>query len=490
MRFLTRSLAGLLLFAMTLGLIAVSLVTLKSAIDIRMAPSGPGRPAEERSFSARVLRLEPGQAEPVLTAYGEIRSRLTLELRATAAGQIVELAPDFTDGSTVEAGQLLVRIDPADAQSALDLARAGRRDAELELADATRALELARDDLAVAQEQVALRQGAYDRQKGIGDRGFGTATDIETAELALSTANQSLVSSRQAVAQGEARVDRARMAIETQKLAIADAERRLAETELRAGFDGVLSTVSVVAGGLVAKAEKLGELVDPENLEVSFRISTTQFGDLIDATGALMPLPVVASLDISGTGFAATGRLDRVDATVGAGLSGRLVFAALDEGRGLKPGDFVTVTIKAPPIDGVAVLPAAALGADGTLLVVGEGDRLEAVAADVVRRQGDEVIVRVGDLAGREVVTERTPLLGKGILIRPVRDGQGSEVTGTTATETAMVDLTPQRRAALIALVEGNRSMPEDARERLLAQLRAGRVPAAMIERIEARMGG
>ncbi len=490
MRFLTRSLAGLLLFAVTLGLIAVALATLKSAVEVRMAPSAPGRPAAERSFSARVARLEPGRVSPVMMAYGEIQSRRTLELRATAAGQIVELASGFTDGSHVEAGQLLVRVDPADAQSALALARAGLRDAELELGDAGRSLELARDDLKVAQEQVALRQGAYDRQKGIGDRGFGTATDIETAELALSTANQNLVSRRQTVAQSEARVDRARMAIETQKLAIADAGRRLGETELRAGFDGVLSAVNAVAGGLVAKTEKLGELIDPNHLEVSFRISTSQFSELIDAEGVLIPLPVTVSLDIYGAEFTATGTLERVDATVGAGLSGRLVFAALDEARGLKPGDFVTVKVQAPALEGVALLPAAAIGADGMLLLVGEGDRLQSAKADLVRRQGDQVIVRVGDLAGREVVKERSPLLGAGILIRPVRDDEQSGAADKGVTETAMVDLTPERRAALMAMVESNSKMPEDAKERLLAQLREGRVPATMIERIEARMGG
>jgi multidrug efflux pump subunit AcrA (membrane-fusion protein) len=490
MRFLTRSLAGLLLFALTLGLIAVGLATLKSAIDVRLAPAGPGRPAAERSFSARVVVLQPGRIAPTLTAYGEIASRRTLELRAAAAGQIVELAEGFADGARVRAGDVLVRIDPADAQSALDLARAGLSDAEVELRDATRSLELARADLAVTREQVALRQTAYDRQKGIGTRGFGTATDLETAELALSAANQALVARRQAVAQGEARLDKARTAIDRQKLALDDAERRLAETVLRAEFDGVLSGVTAVAGGLVAKTEKLGELVDADDLEVSFRLSTAKFSTLVDEAGRLMPLPVTAALDIYGAEMTATGKLARVDATVGTGLSGRLVFATLGDPRGLKPGDFVTVSVSAPPLDGVALLPAAAIGSDGTLLVLGEGDRLEAVPAEVLRQQRNEVIVRVGTLAGREVVTERTPLLGTGILIRPIRDGKQSGETGMTKTEAAMIDLTPERRAELIALVEGNGQMPRDAKERILVQLREGRVPAAMVLRIEARMGG
>jgi len=184
------------------------------------------------------------------------------------------------------------------------------------------------------------------------------------------------------------------------------------------------------------------------------------------------------------------GALARVDATVGAGLSGRLVYAALNEANGLKPGDFVTVSVTEPPLHGVARLPAAALGANGALLVVGEGDRLEEAPADILRREGDEIILRVGNLAGREVVTERAPFLGAGILIRPVRDGRNSGSGGVAKDRAAMIDLTPERRAELMALVEGNGSMPPEAKERLLLRLREDRVPAEVVERIEARRGG
>lgn len=490
MRFLTRSLGGLFLLAITLGLVVLSLALLKSAIDIRMAPAEPSRPAEERSFSARVIRLEPQTISPVLTAYGEVRSRRTLELRATAAGQIVDLAPDFADGTRVSAGQLLVRTDPADAKSALDLARATLREGEVEARDAARTVEIARANLTLAEEQVALRQAAYDRQKGIGDRGFGTATDIETAELALATANQSLGAGRQAVAQAEARVDKAATALDRLTLAVADAERRLAETELRAEFDGVLSAVTAVGGGFVAKTEKLAVLIDPDDLEVSFRVSTAQFRDLAATDGQIAQLPVTASLDLYGAPVSAEGMLSRVDATVGAGLSGRLVFARLEQPRGLKPGDFVTVAVEEPPLQGVMRLPAAAVGPDGMLLLVGAGDRLETAPADVLRREGNEVILRVGALAGREVVSERTPLLGEGILIRPVRDGQQSGIGTALPQKAAMVDLTPERRAALVALVERNPRLPEETKQRLLLRLQEKSVPADMIERLEARKGG
>ncbi|MCB2137532.1 MAG: HlyD family efflux transporter periplasmic adaptor subunit [Rhodobacteraceae bacterium] len=488
MRFLFRSLMGLFLLAVTLALLAVGGATLKSAIDTKNAMEAAPRTARERVFTANVALLQPGTVTPEMTVFGEVRSRRRLELRAAAAGPIVALAPDFADGTHVEVGELLMRVDPADAQSALDLEKTGMREAEAEQREAARAVGLAQDDLAAAEVQAALRAQALDRQKGLADRGLGTASEREAAELAVSNATQSVLSRRQALAQAEARAENAETSLDRRRVTLAEAERRLAETELRAGFSGVLSGVSAVAGGLVAKNEKLGELIDPTSLEVSFRVSTAQYARLIDDAGRLLPLKVTASLDVFGAELVAEGQLSRVDAAVGEGLSGRLVFATLDTPRGFRPGDFVTVGITEAPLDGVAVLPAVAFGSDNSVLALGAEDRLERLAADVLRRQGDDVIIRVGALAGREVVVERSPLLGAGIKVRPVRPE--AEMEEANAADDGLVDLTPERRAALVAFVENNGFMPAEAKARVLAKLREDRVPAEVVQRIEARMGG
>ncbi|PKP73869.1 MAG: efflux transporter periplasmic adaptor subunit, partial [Alphaproteobacteria bacterium HGW-Alphaproteobacteria-6] len=203
---------GLLLTGLTLAVLAVGAVSLKSAYDASLESASAPRDARERVFSVRVQELAPGRHVPVMTAFGEIRSRRQLELRAAAEGPIVELAPEFADGTRVEAGQLLVRVDPADAQSALDLELTGLREAEAEQREAITARVLAEDDLAAARVQLDLRIAAEARQQGLAERGLGTAADRETAELAVSNARQAILSRRQALALAVARVDRAETA--------------------------------------------------------------------------------------------------------------------------------------------------------------------------------------------------------------------------------------------------------------------------------------
>ena len=476
--------SGLFLAALTLALLALAVGVVLGALRERMADGGPAMPAAERVVSANVLRVEAGRIVPLLTAYGEVRSVRTLELRAPQGGRVVELASGFADGGFVTAGEVLLRLDPAEATAAQGLAAAALAEAEAAQREAGRALALARDDLTQSQAQLALRAQAVQRQRDIAARGAGSAAAVETAELAQAQAEQALLSSRSALAQAEAAVDQTAIAVDRARITLTEADRALAETVIRAAFDGRLNAVApVVEGGQVNANEVLGQIIDPTALEVTFRLSTAQYARLIDGAGALIEAPVTARLDVAGAALVAEGRVVRAGASGAEAGGGRVVYATLDAAPGLRPGDFVTVTVAEPALEGVADLPATALDAAGRVLALTAEERLEDVAVEVLRRQGDRVIVAPGALVGREVVAERSPLIGAGIKVRPVRPG-----VEEAALE--MLELTEDRRAALIAAVEGNARMPDEAKARVIEQLRQDRVPADVVARIEARAGG
>lgn len=487
MRFFGRAVGGLFLAAVTLALLALAVGVVMGALREGAAGGGPARPAEERVISANVVRVEAGQIVPVITAYGEVRSVRRLELRVPRAGRVAELSSGFADGAIVRAGEVLVRLDPAEATAARDLAAAALAEAEAAGREAARGLDLARDDLAQSEAQLALRGQALQRQRDIEARGAGSAAAVETAALAEAQAAQALLGSRSALAQAEAAVDQAAIALSRARINLSEAERALAETVITAEFDGRLEGVAaLVAGGQVGANEVLGALIDPAALEVSFRLSTAQYARLIDSRGQLVEARASARLDVAGAALAAEGRIVRAGASGAEAGGGRVVYAALEAAPGLRPGDFVTVAVEEPALDGVADLPATAVDAQGRVLALDGEARLQEVAVEVLRRQGDRVIVAPGGLVGREVVAERSPLLGAGIKVRPVRPGEATEARA----EPEMMDLTEERRAALIAAVEGNARMPQEAKARVLEQLKMERVPADVVARIEARAGG
>ncbi|TAG24624.1 MAG: HlyD family efflux transporter periplasmic adaptor subunit, partial [Rhodobacterales bacterium] len=389
-----------------------------------LGDDGPGRAPQERVVAANVTLLAPGPIAPQMTAFGKVEARRTLDLRLKTSGTVVFVADSFRNGLTVTEGEVLVRLDPAPATEALALARAGLTEARAAADEAAAAVLLAQDDLAAAEAQAVLRRQALTRQADLAARGAGSAQAVETAELAVSSADQAVLSRRQALASAKARVDQTAVAVTRAEIALTEADRALADTELRAGLAGRVDGVTLVPGAVVSANEAVGRIVDPLALDVAVRLSTAQFGTLLAPDGSLRG-GAVAILPSGGSTTRLTGQLDRVGAAVAEGQTGRLVYVAVEAAPGvetlLQPGDFVTVSIDEAPLPDAAILPATAVGSNGTLLALGADDRLEELPVQVLRRQGDDVIIAVGPLAGREVVTERSAFLGDGIRIRPIR---------------------------------------------------------------------
>lgn len=482
MRFLRQTVTGLFLLGTALALMLYAGQLVVSAIDARMNQETRERPTRERVFAVNVVTAEVGAATPELRAFGRVESRRTLELRAAVPGRIIWLSESFQEGGQVQAGDVLVEIDKSDAQSALARAEASMMEAQAALRDAERALSLARDELVTTESQADLRQRAFDRQISLRDRGVGTEALVEAAELAAVQARQSVITRRQAVSQNEARVDQSRSQVARAQIALDEAERDLIDATVIAPFTGTLQGVSLVEGRLVSSNEILAELVDPDQLEAAFRISTVQYARLLDGEGGLLSSPVTVTLDASGADLNVAGRVSRASGATGNGQTGRLLFARLADAKGFKPGDFVTVTVAEPVLRGVARLPSAALNAQNSVLVLGEEGRLQELPVTLLRRQGDDVLVRAAGLAGRQIVAKRTPLLGEGIKVRPLNADQAE-------TQPDMIELSAERREKLVAFVKQNGSMPDAAKTRVLGQLERAKVPAALVSRIEQRMG-
>ena len=638
MRFFGRSLIGLFMVALTAGLLALAGSTFYSALEERFSKEVKKRPARERVFSADVLTVKKTNISPVINSFGEIRSNRTLELRAPSGGTIVMLSKSFEEGGIVAEGELLIKIDPADAQTSVDVARADLAEAEVQLVDARGSLQLSKDELSVdvaradlaeaevsfmdasgslqlskdelsvdvaradlleaevqlmdasgylklakeeliaAENQLELKERAFTRQKNLKKRGVVTDAVVEAAELSVSTSKQAVLSRKQAFHKAEIQLEQSGNVVNRRKLNLADAglsrrdaiqkaklkleqsgntvnrrklnladaelsrreaiqkaklkleqsgnvvnrmklnlanaelsrresiqkaklkleqssnlvsrrklnlanaERLLSDTELYAEFGGRLAEVNVTSGGLVNNNERLAKLIDPDDLEVSFRLSTTQYNYLTDEKGLLIGSLVEVALDTMGADLKVTGTLTRESASVVEGASGRLLFAKLNEPVGLRPGDFVSVSVQEPVLKNIFIMPASAIGQNDTILLVNPDDRLEEMTVELLRRQGENVVIRSDDLDGKEVVSKYSQLLGKGIKIKPIR----AKVAGEEVfSGPEMVELDDKRRARLIAAVEANAYIPKNVKKKILTALSKKKVRADMVERLE-----
>ena len=478
MRFLVRALVGLGLLAATSGLLIMAVSTLHSAFEAKRDQGSRPRMARERSFSANVARVALQDIRPVIETFGEVRSGRTMELRAASSGAIVELSDNFREGGIVDAGELLIRTDPASARAQFQLAEAALAEANSEIRDAKIARGLAGDDLEAAETQLGVRIGALERQNALKDRGVGTESALETARLAATAAEQSVVGKRIGLSQANARIERARLGLARQEIALSEARRQLDDTRVVAEFAGVLTGTTDVLGELVNANENLGQLIDPTALEVVFRVSSREFERLVTAPGGLEAVGIEVLFGPAESGIET--RIGRAGASVGEGQTGRELYAGLGEAAAafMRPGDFVTVLIQEPELRNVAVIPATAASSTNEVLVLGDGNRLQPLTVAVLRKQRDSLVVDGEGLDGETIVLERVPQLGAGIRIQP-RQPDAPEFE-----EVEVVELTAEEQRAMISTLQANTRMPKEVRDRILAQVQEGKIPAQTAERL------
>ena len=234
MRFLGRGLIGLLLFSLALGLLGLAGNTIKIAVQDRVNKEPRAQKVRERTFTVKVVPAEITSMKPTLNAFGEIQSRKTLDLRMAAGGQIQELSTNFVEGGSITSGELLIRLDDSNYQSAVDLAENNLIDAENEVSESGRNLSFSKEELAAAKDQEELRLRALKRQQDLLKRGVGTAAALENAELAASAATQAVLSRKAAVDQAKNRGAQAETRLVRAELALNDAKRKLEDTVLYA----------------------------------------------------------------------------------------------------------------------------------------------------------------------------------------------------------------------------------------------------------------
>jgi multidrug efflux pump subunit AcrA (membrane-fusion protein) len=73
----------------TLALLGAAAMVIGNALRESRASGGPARPPEERVVAANLLTVVSADISPLITAYGKVEARRTLDLRLPQGGTVV-----------------------------------------------------------------------------------------------------------------------------------------------------------------------------------------------------------------------------------------------------------------------------------------------------------------------------------------------------------------------------------------------------------------
>ncbi len=275
-------------------------------------------------------------------------------ITAKVAGHIVDVA--VANNQAVHAGDLLVKIDPADYQLAITaardkiasqaatIARIGRQvDAQAAvIAGAEAQVTAARAALSGSEADVQRAALEYDRSLKLAETNAGSTQRLEQATADKTKTASALATARANVAVAEAALAQARGNLDVIKAQKVEAEHLGAElqtaldkaahdltfTEIRAPFDGVVGNKAVELGQYAQPGVRLLALVAPSStyIDANFKetqLDTIQVGQKVDVAvdsrgGTIVPGIVKSIAPASGAMFSllppdnATGNFTKV----------------------------------------------------------------------------------------------------------------------------------------------------------------------------------
>ena len=305
-----------------------------------------------------VAIVRVGTIDETVSGVGSVDSVSSVPIRAQMAGRIERL--HFTEGDSVESGELLVTIDDAELGEQGDALRASLRSARARAQETSRTLA---------------------RIEPLHERGIVPEQELDEARSAADAA----------------RAEVGRIEAELRGL-----DERRAFARVRAPFSGQLREREVNPGDTVQIGDPLVTLVRPGALEVNLWLAQR------DAGRVERGMPVQVRL-ATAPDQALTGQLVFVSPEIEAASRTLLVKAALDEdgAHELTPGLSASGSIVVGRRTGPLVPERALVGTrEGYIVFVVSDDRVQARPVQVGLREPGRVLIEQGVAEG-ELVVER-----------------------------------------------------------------------------------
>ncbi len=332
--------------------------------------------------TATARAAETGAAATVLNASGYVEPRRRATVASKITGRVTEILVD--EGMRVEAGQVLARLDDADARRRTDATRAGR---DVALAS----LEEIKVNLADAKRR-------FRRAQELHEDGVASEQDLDSATAAVDAFGAQLTVAQRNVDAAEAQL----------AVAIQDLENYT----IRAPFAGIAISKEAQPGEMVAPVFAGGggisTIVDMTSLEIEVDVNESYIARVAPGQPAEAILDAYPGWKIPATVRTIIPTADRQKATVKV----RLTFDKLDPRILPDMGVKVAFRETAEDIDdaprALCLVPRAAVTNEGDLRVVFavNGEKIERRAVSVGREFGGDVEILAGLSAGAIVVIE------------------------------------------------------------------------------------
>ncbi len=413
----------------------------------RPAHTPPGNTA----ISVRAIALRPMPVPRIWEGYGTARAMESADVSAQVSARVIERPAEIEPGARVDAGQVLVKLDPVDFQQRVEASLAliaswGAQVAGLDVEE--RRLS---DQLELMQDELRLEERELERITQAVEQLGANALEIERRQALLARRKREMAVLQQQLEAIPPRREQLRAQVANERATLRLAQENLDRATVRAPISGVLQDVFVEPGELLMVGAPIARVVDVSRIEVPLRLPVSASARLRVGDGVEM------GPDSPGDGGGASpwvGRVVRIAPEAHPGSRTITVFAEVaqepDPSRGglLLPGQFVLARVTTGAEEH-PVVPRIAVDRDRLMVVEngagGSGTRAREAGARVmyhIRRSFPELdpletewaVLESGPPPGTLVITSNLDEIRDGTPVRVERsatvatDGRESPV--------------------------------------------------------------
>jgi multidrug efflux system membrane fusion protein len=339
-----------------------------------------------------------------VASQGAVQPRTRSTLLPEVTGMIMEVSPSFRPGGFFEKGEVLIKLDPVDYETAVVVAKA-----DVALAKVT-----------LAEEEAKAEQ-ALENWKALGRQGAPGELVTRVPQVARAKAD---------VAAAEARVVKA--------------ERDSQRTVIRAPYAGQVLEQAVDVGQYVGQGTILGRIFATDFVEIRLPLPERESQHLQlpenyrDAKDAASAAKVRLRTTAAGKPVIWEGRLVRVESALDAETRQATAVAQIDNpfskradgAPPLKIGQFVEAEIEGDALDDVFIIPRAAVRAGDEIILITAQNTLKRMNVEPVFGTGKHIIVSAKSAKapkeGDVLCITPIPFPADGARVSPVIDGAPS----------------------------------------------------------------
>ena len=375
------------------------------------------------------LRLKKTTYPVRVAAQGTVQPRTRSTLVPEVAGMIVEMSPSFRPGGFFEKGEVLLKLDPVDYETAVTVAEASVALAKVTLA-----------------EEEARAEQALENWKALGRQGTPGEFAARTPQVARAKAD---------LAAAEARVVKAK--------------RDLERTVIRAPYAGQVLEQAVDVGQFVSQGTTLGRIFATDYVEVRLPLPEreSQFVRLPERyrdTGAASAAPAKVHLLTHSAGKTVVweGRLVRVESALDESTRQTTAVAQIDNpfakradgAPPLKIGQFIEAEVEGEPLQNMFVIPRSAVRAGNEIILITPKDTLRRMNVEPVVGNAEHIVIAAnlpkGPQEGDVLCLTPIPFPAEGAQVKKVVRGEADAEAAAGLEKKKAKDKSEGRKAAMV----------------------------------------